>query len=208
MCLIPGGWHQDWSNEKEPSSPTHPRRFSLPLRTSVLPRYSRPPASLLTKCTNEMSPPTAGWVDWCATTFLSLIFYLNFLSPHFNFLVLSSFYTFRSSGAQRNNAEVMDSTLLERNKKRRHNLLNNRKTKATAAQNTTPEISWWHLQSLINTGLRQENSRISSSRGIKRRLCVAYVVHKTEKGELSSKLPRTFNLIQLTVGKQTTWMIS
>lgn len=117
MCLIPGGWHQDRSNEKEPSSPTHPRRFSLPLRASVPPRYSRPPASLLTKCTNEMSPPTAGWVDWCATTFLSLIFYLNFLSPHFNFLVLSSFYTFRSSGAQTNNAEVMDSTLLEIKKK-------------------------------------------------------------------------------------------
>lgn len=156
MCLIPGGWHQDWSNEKEPSSPTHPRRFSLPLRASVLPRYSRPPASLLTKCTNEMSPPTAGWVDWCAATFLSLIFYLNFLSPHFNFLVLSSFYTFRSSVAKTNNAEVMDSTLLEINnkKRRRHNLLNNRKTKAAAAQNTTPEISRWHLQSLINTGLR------------------------------------------------------
>lgn len=131
MCLIHGGWHQDWSNEKEPSSPTHPRRFSLPLRASVLPRYSRPPASLLTKCTNEMSPPTAGWVDWCATTFLSLIFYLNFLSPHLNFLVLSSFHTFRSSGAQTNNAEVMDWTLSEIKKKKKTQFIKQQKDKGS-----------------------------------------------------------------------------
>lgn len=28
--------------------------------------------SLLTKCTNEMSPPTAGQEDWCARTFFAL----------------------------------------------------------------------------------------------------------------------------------------
>lgn len=43
--------------------------------------------SLLTKCTNEMSPPTAGWEDWCARTFFHFIwifFPCTFSSPHFH----------------------------------------------------------------------------------------------------------------------------
>lgn len=52
--------------------------------------------SLLTKCTNEMSPPTAGWEDWCARTFFHFIwifFPCTFSSPHFHhwfFFFLSS----------------------------------------------------------------------------------------------------------------------
>lgn len=52
--------------------------------------------SLLTKCTNEMSPPTAGWEDWCARTFFFTLFEFSFPAlslPHtfiIDFFFLSS----------------------------------------------------------------------------------------------------------------------
>ena len=52
------------------------RAQQLPLQT----------ISLLTKCTNEMSPPTAGRDDWCARTFFTLFEFFHFCtfsSEHF-----------------------------------------------------------------------------------------------------------------------------
>lgn len=104
MCLIPGGWYQDWSNRRWGGGILITFAGILFLRVSVLTRYSRPTAwpNAQMKC---HFPSPAG-LNWCVTTFLfSVWFELPFpLSSSF----CQHFITLTVQESKQANAEVME----------------------------------------------------------------------------------------------------